>query len=135
MSNVVKGFPPNYGEIISRIPAVRKNPYIVFTYGGTIYNPSGTPLDEAFLAHENTHVEEQRVVGAEAWWERYLDQPEYRLEQELLAYQVQYKYAVQNYSRADRRRLLAHISKDLSGAMYGKLITRQEASDLITAVI
>jgi len=130
MSKVVKAYPPNYEEICSHIPAVRKTPTIVFTYGDTIYAPAGTDLSPDFLAHEETHVERQSNPAE--WWARYLVDVQFRLDEELAAYRAQYKYAVEHYSRANRRILLTHMTKDLSGAMYGKIITRKEAIALIT---
>lgn len=130
MSKVVKAFPPNYEEICAAIPAVRKNKHIVFTYGDTIYSPSNTELRPDFLEHEETHV--KRQSDPVAWWARYLTDVQFRLDEELAAYRAQYQYAVEHYSRADRRALLTGMTKDLSGAMYGKLVTRKEAIALIT---
>ena len=130
MSKISVHYPPNYETICKHIPAVRKNRNIVFTYGDTIYNPANNPLDAALLAHEQVHVDRQ--TDPDAWWERYLTDVQFRLDEEVAAYRVQWQYAVANYGRADRRRLLQHITNDLSGAMYGKLISKYEAGNLIT---
>lgn len=130
MSQVVKAYPPNYETICKHIPAVRRNPNIVFTYGDTLYNPAGNILDEAFLAHEQVHVDRQ--ANPEGWWTQYLTDVQFRLAEEVLAYRVQYQYAVEYYSRAQRRRLLQHITADLSGPMYGNLITKFQAAAMIT---
>lgn len=130
MSQIVKKYPPNYKEIVQRIPGVAKNKNIIFTYGSTIYNPAGNHLDEALIAHEDTHT--IRQVDPELWWAKYLNDVQFRLDEELAAYRIQYQYAVEHYSRADRRRLLQHIASDLSGPMYGNLITKFEATMLIT---
>lgn len=122
--------PPNYEDICSHIPAVRKSKTIVFTYGDTVYVPSGQPLPSDLEAHEQVHIDRQSNPAE--WWARYLVDMQFRLDEELAAYRVQYAYALENYSRDHRRALLTHISKDLSGAMYGKLITRKEAIKLIT---
>jgi hypothetical protein len=122
--------PPNYEDICNHIPAVRKSKTIVFTYGDTVYVPSGQPLHSDLEAHEQVHIDRQSNLAE--WWGRYLSDVQFRLDEELAAYRVQYAYALENYTRAHRRLLLTHISKDLSGAMYGKLITRKEAIKLIT---
>jgi len=48
------------------------------------------------------------------------------LSQELEAYRNQYKYAQINYGRKLRRKLLDHIAKDLSSAIYGNIIIKSE---------
>lgn len=130
MSQVVKAYPPNYEQICAAIPAVRKNKHIVFTYGNMIYAPSGDELPPDFLAHEETHVERQ--TDPMEWWAKYLTDVQFRLDEELAAYRVQYAYAVEHYSRAQRRSLLTGMTKDLSGSMYGKIVSRKEAINLIT---
>lgn len=130
MSQVLKAYPPNYEQICSHIPAVRKNKHIVFTYGDTIYSPQGVNLPPDFLEHEETHV--KRQSNPAEWWAKYLSDVQFRLDEELIAYRAQYAYAVQHYSRADRRMLLTSMVKDLSGAMYGKIVSKKEAIKLIT---
>lgn len=130
MIKVVKAFPPNYDVICKHIPAVRQKKTIVFTYGDTVYAPSGIDLSPDLEAHEQVHI--GRQSNPDEWWSKYLTDVQFRLDEELAAYRVQYGYALEHYSRANRRLLLTHISKDLSGAMYGKLITRKEAIKLIT---
>lgn len=127
---VLYEYPPNYEDICSHIPAVRKSKTIVFTYGDTVYVPSGQPLPSDLEAHEQVHIDRQSNPAK--WWARYLADVQFRLDEELAAYRVQYAYALEHYTRAYRRMLLTHISKDLSGAMYGKLISRKEAIKLIT---
>jgi hypothetical protein len=131
MSNVVKAFPPNYKEICKAIPGVLKNKAIVFAYGDTIYNPAGAMLQMHFLAHEQTHLDRQSG-NPDEWWSKYLSDVQFRLDEEVVAYRVQYQYAVEFGSRADRRNLLKHIANDLSGPMYGNLVNREQAIKLIT---
>lgn len=129
MPKVVKKLPPNYADICKHIPAVKKQPGIVFTYGDTIYNLQGHPLRPDFLVHEEVHV--QRQDKPAEWWERYLTDVEFRLQEELAAYQEQYKFMEVNYSRADRRRILKAIARDLSGPMYGSMISKDQAVKMI----
>lgn len=130
---IVKGFPPNYSAICAAIPAVKSKPGIIFTYGNTIYCPMGnTNLPDHLEAHEATHSLEQDKIGVDEWWARYLRDPRFRLEQELLAYQVQYRVLQSNHSRAERKFVLSKISKDLGGAMYGKIVDTKKARQLIT---
>jgi hypothetical protein len=100
---IVRGYPPNYAEIRERLSP---SPRAVFAYGDVIYSPSG------------------RAVGP------YIDDPAFRLEQEVEAYRAQYRVAS---SRSERRYLLLHICRDLSSRMYGNLVTSAEARALVLA--
>lgn len=129
----VRAFPPNYADICKAIPSVRGMRGVVFTYGDACYvQPTGNPtLSLDLEAHEETHVQQQAEIGADVWWQRYLSDKKFRLEQELEAYKVQY-VVLQQFPRAVRRKRLAAISKDLGGKMYGGIITSEQAKRLIT---
>jgi len=129
MSQVLYSLPPNYEDICSHIPAVRKNKAIVFVYAPNIYSPAGIELRPDLIAHEEVHVKRQDDPAA--WWEQYLVDKDFRLREELIAYQAQYKYMVEHYDRAKRRGILLSIAKDLSGPMYGGIITKAQAIKLI----
>ena len=70
-------------------------------------------------------------MGFKEWWDKYLDDPQFRLEQEIEAYQNQYQYAKEHYPRNKRKFTLKETAKALSGKMYGNLVTFEEAKDLI----
>jgi hypothetical protein len=86
------------------------------------------PSDD-LIAHELKHTRQQ--TNPQEWWEKYLKDPVFRLEQEIDAYVEQYKHALEFNSRQYRRHLLKQISKHLSGPIYGQLITTKEAEKLI----
>lgn len=130
MTQVLFEYPPNYEDICAHIPAVKRQPSIVFTYAPTIYSPAGVKLPPDLVVHEEVHIERQ--TNPAEWWDRYLTDIEFRLNEELEAYRAQYVWALHNYKRAYRRVLLWSMAKDLSGAMYGKIVTKQEAIKLIT---
>lgn len=123
-------YPPNYEAICAVFPEVRRMKGVVFTYGPIIFNPSGQEITPDLMHHEQTHTIQQGSDPA-LWWENYLKDGEFRLAQELEAYQVQYNFARQNWHRTHRKNLLFRIAKDLSGPMYGKMISKQEALKLI----
>lgn len=131
MTAVLKAFPPNYEQVCKHIPAVRKNKNIVFTYAPNIYSPAGIELSPDLQAHEEVHIARQHDPAG--WWDKYLNDVEFRLQEELVAYRAQYQYALKHYGRPMRRRLLAHIASDLSSAMYGNIVTKAEAIELITS--
>lgn len=130
MSQVLYELPPNYEQICQAIPAVRKNKAIVFVYAPNIYSPAGIELRPDLKAHEEVHVTRQGD-DPQAWWDEYLVNPDFRLREELAAYQVQYKYMEVHYDRAKRRAILASIAKDLASPMYGGIITKEQATRLI----
>jgi hypothetical protein len=110
---------------------------VLFTYGDTLYNPSGRAIDESFIAHEEVHAKQQTAYegGAEAWWKRYFIDTAFRLTQEAQAYARQYAYICHKYSsHADwivRMKYLERISEDFSGATYNLGITEKEAKTII----
>lgn len=129
---IVKAHPPNYEQIIAAIPAVKSNSGIIFTYGDTLYVPSGVDIPDHLMAHEETHTVQQEAIGINEWWEQYLADPAFRLKQEVEAYRKQYRVLCQNYPRHARRFVLLHITADLAGSMYGGIVNKDEAKKLIT---
>lgn len=125
---IEKATPPNYA-MIARVFGGSAIENACFTYGDTCYNPKGGELSPDLIAHEEQHVKQQENPAA--WWDQYLVDVRFRLEQEVEAYQAQYRYAVDHYDRGTRRRLLLRISKDLSGPLYGKIVDRETAQKLI----
>lgn len=123
---VVTDYPPNY-ELLKA--TFKLQPNVVFTYGDTLYNPGGGVLEEHLMVHEETHAKQQS--NADSWWKRYIEDKEFRLSQELEAYRAQYQYLLEHNDRAYRRRVLRQISKDLSGGIYGNLLSQAEAKALI----
>ena len=121
-------YPPNIEEIRANFQLHKG---IIFTYGDTLYIPDRGKIDEALIKHEETHTRQQGDTPDE-WWQRYFIDKEFRIEQETEAYRNQYKYALENYNRQKRKYLLKVISEDLSSAMYGNVMTKEEAKETIT---
>lgn len=129
---IVNSFPPNIEAIRQRFDIQGRN--IVFAYGDILYVPSGnTNIPEHLMVHEETHEKQQSVMGVEEWWNKYLVDDQFRLSQEVEAYQNQWQYLKYNVNRHERRRIFSMIVKDLSGPIYGNLVSREEAERLITA--
>ena len=99
---------------------------IVWTYGDAIHTKY--PLRPDVCAHEKVHIKQQLAMGVVKWWDQYLEDPQFRYEQELEAYQAQWKFIKKNVqSRNDQFNFLKHIARDLSGPMYGNMVTFQQA--------
>jgi len=126
----IKGYPPNIDLIEKKFPGVKKTKGILITYGD-LYNPDGVKLSTDEWIHERTHAEQQKKIGLDKYWEMYVNDENFRLEQELLAYRNQYKYVVENYSGVLQKKILEVISKTLSSPLYGSLISERKAKKLI----
>jgi hypothetical protein len=119
---IIIGYPPNY-EAISEVFDIADRE-VSFIYGDILYNPHNGPVDEAFLAHEATHIKQQREYGSvEGWWSRYLKDKDFRLRQEMEAYRNQYKVAKRIIKDRNELNLKAiAMARDLSSEIYGNMI-------------
>lgn len=131
MKIIYHDYPPNFNAI-AKVLKVRHMPGVIFTYGDTVYIPNGQPMPPHLEAHEAVHIKQQAKAGPELWWDRYLTDTQFRLDQEVEAYQAQYQYLLDHYSRPERRMILKHIIKSLASGMYGHLVNREQAERLIT---
>lgn len=103
-----------------------------FTYGNTLYVPNGAHIDDALFAHEETHERQQAILTPEKWWKFYLLSPEFRISQEVEAYQNQYRVMKERiHNREELNRALLHLAKALAGPMYGNSISVTEATAAI----
>lgn len=108
---------------------------LIFAYGDVIYNPNEAIVTNAILAHELTHLRQQDGKPAE-WWDRYFIDTEFRLDQELEAYSVQYLtfcHVVKDRNR--RYQCLHEICVKISSPMYGNMILYSEAMDLLKQLL
>lgn len=128
MPKINFGLPPNIDEIRKHLQPGRGT---VYTYGDTIYFPRPQSITPDLMVHEEVHIRQQEKGGPEKWWSRYFVDQQFRLDQELEAYRAQYQYMLANMNRAVRRKRLKDIASDLSGPMYGKLISKATAIELI----
>lgn len=125
---MIKDFPPNIAKIRLAFPLMKG---YLFAYGNEIYNPDDMPVDPAQIAHEAVHSVQQGD-NPEAWWDRYLFDPVFRCSQEVLAYQKQYQFAKKITKDRERLNKYLHaLARDLSGEMYGSILTHSEAIQAI----
>jgi hypothetical protein len=127
---IVNDFPPNIAAIRKRFE-MTGFPTAIFAYGDTLYNPSGMEIPPDLIAHEELHSKQQEIYGLQDWWTRYLEDDAFRLGQEVEAYRKQYEYAKEKYNRDQRRWVLNEIVKNLSSKLYGNVINKKRAKDLI----
>ena len=101
--------------------------------GDILYNPSKVEIQNHLLAHEQVHTIQQGD-NPEAWWQRYLTDIPFRLEQEIEAYAVQYRYVRDNFNNKALKWFLDRIASDLSSSMYGNIIGKWEAETKIRQI-
>lgn len=120
---IVMNYPPNIEEI-KKVATIRKG--TIFTYGDTIYSPSTASLPDHLIKHEETHMQQQ--TNPDEWWQRYLTDVEFRIEQEVEAYHNQYEfYKNEVRDTIKQQQLLMSLAADLSSDMYGGIISFEDA--------
>lgn len=127
--NVIHADPPNREAIEARFGVLPGS--VIFTYGPNVYVPSGEPLTKALEAHEGVHVLQQGG-DPEGWWNVYLSDDDFRLDQELAAHRAEWR--VLSGSITDRNARvegLRSVARRLASPMYGGLVTVSEAMRLI----
>lgn len=125
---IVQDFPPNIREIAKKF---KITPETVFAYGDTLYNPLGHPISPDLMIHEETHEIQQQAYGVQQWWAMYLENPAFRLTQEVEAYRKQYEFLKTVLNRKGRLGALNQIAEQLSSELYGNICTKKEAKEYI----
>ena len=105
---------------------------IIIAYGDTIYCADDLPQHS--IEHELVHLQQQKFLGAEEWWNLYITDKNFRLIQEVEAYKKQINYLCTHpgeMSRDHRTQWIQKLISDLSGPMYGNIISYQKAKELL----
>jgi hypothetical protein len=118
--------PPNFEQIRAAFPNAEK-PGVMFAYDN-IYNPSGNVIPPALIAHEEVHILRQAGVGAQCWWDKYINDPEFRYNEELLAHVAEFQMQ-RTRDRNFVARLMVHTALRLIAPLYNYVPPRnlQEA--------
>jgi hypothetical protein len=125
---VIKAYPPNYAAIRKACPQVRGQA-IIFAYGDTIYYPGPGKLSPSLIAHEEVHGARQ-LWDPEAWWARYLTEPKFRLDEEVLAHRAEYQALFNSGAKFEE---LDKVARRLCSPLYGAGMTLERARDLVRA--
>jgi hypothetical protein len=131
IDTILVGDPDNIEEIHAKFPAVKDNPYVVFTYYPHVYKRIDLDLPLDLQIHEATHLKQQEVMGGAAWWKSYLEDEEFLLEQEIEAYGTQLAFLMHYSKRKQMERGKEQFALQLSSAMYGNIISYAEAESKI----
>ena len=130
---ILKENPPNLEEILDS--GMRPHQFVVYTYGDTLYNPSGVDIPDHLMCHEETHTVQQGA-DPEAWWKRYMFDPLFRVAQEAEAYARQYDFICHSVrDRNQRNRILIDLSRSLASPIYGHVLTPSASYTLIKGKI
>lgn len=109
--------PPNYEQILAVFPGASGHG-VLFAYGEDIYNPSAVHIPQFLLAHEYRHCARQ-WQQVDAWWEKYLTDPEFRYGEELLAHVEEYVAQAKHVSdRNLRAKLQTQTARRLIAPLY-----------------
>jgi hypothetical protein len=118
--------PPNFEAIKAAFPKA-ENDGVMFAYDGNIYNPSGKTIPPALIAHESVHLERQKFSrpdesgivygGPDYWWKSYLENSEFRYNEELLAHAAEFKMQ-RTRDRNFIARLMVHTALRLVAPLY-----------------
>lgn len=98
----------------------------IFALGEDIY--TNYPLTPDIYVHELVHLEQQAKVGVKEWVYDFLYVPKKRLEYELEAYRKQLRSIK---DRNHRNQVRIESAGNLSSSLYGNIISKQEAFDLM----
>ena len=129
--NVVSGRPPNFDKIVAVFPAAARKG-VVFTYGDTVYVTGDATLPIQLEVHEGVHVEQQKLIGRDVWWDRYLANGLFRFQEELTAHRAEYR-TLCKLSKSLGKKHLYFIAERLSSPLYGGVCTLKQAKKAIRA--
>ena len=136
LSSIILGYqmiiidkPPNFEQILQAGFHNAVNPGVLFAHGEHIYNPSGIVVPPALIAHEEVHLHRQRDAGphpgsttqwsgADLWWRRYLEDSEFRYNEELLAHVAEFKTMRAGNDRNFVARMLLSTALRLIAPLY-----------------
>lgn len=125
---IIDEYPPNYKKISAIFDLNGIKP--VFTYGRVIYNPHKSDIQNDVIVHERVHIRQQSSdqMNPDKWWEMYITDVKFRLEQEIEAYRAQYAYVCENIKDKNSRfRMLHSYAQNLASKMYGHIISYTDA--------
>ena len=129
---IVQEFPPLYDELAQVFGLAGKRG-VIFSWGHTIYNPYGRMIPPHLIAHEAAHGARQGSSDAtiRAWWSRYIDEPRFRLEEEVIGHTAELQWWLKHGNRNERRRALRTVATRLASPLYGPVIGRSAAEAVL----
>jgi len=109
---IINTIPPNYEEIKKVINPPKD---ALFPYGDNLYNPSGEEVPADIQFHEAVHIKSQKqFTDPKLWWQKWLMDKDFRLKEELLAYQAQLNFIKHTYPAKAVKEALYEMAENLS---------------------
>lgn len=110
-----------------------RGPLVIFSYAPHLYNPSGKPLPRSLIEHEGVHLARQILIGVEVWWDKYLTDPQFRWDEELLAHRREYEVLAAGCRTFKAQQVaLKVVAKKLAAPLYGRMVKTEQAMQLLT---
>lgn len=117
-----------HGTDITKIPKD-----LVVTYFDAIYTNTAMPQD--LFVHECVHFVRQGSGEnedlAKEFCIKYVEDPQFRYEEELLAYREQYKFLLKHMNKPQAFIHAKRLAMSLSGALYGSITSYTDALSAI----
>lgn len=124
---ISKDFPPNIEQLKQFFP-INENTHPIFTYGDTIYAPYHEQIPQDIIEHENVHIKQQKqFTSPDVWWNKYMLDKQFRLGQELEAYNHQYLWIKSKSNGRIAGEALVEMACNLSSPLYQLDITFNQA--------
>ena len=126
------GVPPFLEHVLA---GLRERKPILYCWGDKLYNPRGGMIPPELMVHEQVHSDQQLrpdTISVERWWLAYIDNPQFRLSEEIPAHRAEYT-CLKGITR-DRNALhqgLHRIALRLSSPLYGSMIDYEHAKHAV----
>lgn len=127
---VVISYPPIIDDIVKVFPSVKQTRGVIFSWGAQVFNPDNIHITNSLLEHEWVHRQRQteNEDSILKWWELYLTDMEFRLNEEILGHKAELKHELWLIKDRNRRNMIMHhIAARLAGPIYGNIISLSEA--------
>jgi len=132
---IVEGWPPNIDYLAEHFPKIREGRAYI-CYGDTLYNPTGLPISDACVAHEEAHSVRQLAYkgGPDAFVERYIKDPSFRRDEEAIGYAAELRYLVSR-TPGGKWRFIETLAARMASPLYNLSCTSREARTLILTAL
>ena len=123
---ILHTFPPNFREINAAFN-VRGKP-VIYCYGDTIHNPARIKVPPQLIVHEGVHSMRQGS-GPEHWWQRYITDPQFRLDEEIEAHRAECHCLIER--GMPQQQAIDTVASRLASPIYGRIIDYQRAKAVL----
>ena len=127
-------YPPNYQQLIKWRPVIEQRK-VIFAWGQTVYNPHNINLTAPLMNHEAVHgIRQMEFLDVQNWWDLYIEDPSFRLSEELLGHHAEWYTRAEVGNRPERRKAMAEVAAKMASPIYGPMCTKKEAMRLIRKI-